>query len=231
MSNMSNTTQYTDNEDTDEFGIRLLHKTTGNKVDMEKGPSHLSGERYEVNHKFENYMMIGYLKTGKGQTHIKMKTDGPNHGGCTSLPKCCWLEPGLDLENCKALLGTEFPHPKHHDERPAPSAKTLNISLKEKWIGFSVSAYSIQEGSQKWRTIEMWVDPDPFDSNDKPKNNWQEILHETDKGQITTPELAKRSLPTDGKGLESEIRMHGARNGDTEMKWLRVFEITPPSSS
>lgn len=227
---MSNTRQYRDNGDTDEFGIKLLHKTTGNKVEMEEGSDHQNGKRYKVNHKFENYMMIGFFKTGKGQERIEMKTDGPNHGGCRQLPKCCWIEPGLDLANCKALLSAEFPHPENHNDRPAPSAKTLNVSLEEKWIGFSVCAYWTTDGSNKWRTVEMYVDPDPFDSNGKPKNNWQEILHETDKGQITTSELAKRSLPTDGEGLEGDIRMHKGTNHDTEMKWARVFEITPPSS-
>jgi hypothetical protein len=226
---MSNNTQYRDKGDTNEFGIKLIHKTTGNKVEMEEVSEHGNGKRYNVNHKFENYLLQGYFKTGKGQEKINMKTDGPNHGGCTSLPKCCWVEPNLNLENCKASLQVEFPHPENH-ESPAPSAKTLNVSLEEKEIGFAVAVYWTQDGSNKWRTIEMWVDPDPFDGSGKPKNNWQEIMHETDKGQITTPELAKRQLPTDGLGLAAEIRMHKATKGDTKMKWANVYEIIPPSS-
>jgi predicted phosphodiesterase len=210
-------------------GVLMLHKITGNKIPMQKGSDHENGQRYNVNHKFENYMMIGYFKTGKGQEVIEMKTDGPNHGGCKKLPKCCWLEPDLDIADCKASLGAEFPHPTNHNDRPAPSAKTLNISLAEKWIGFSVSAYWTQDGSNKWRTVEMWVDPDPFDAKGQPKDGWIKVLHETDKGQITTPELAKRSLFTEGAGLEAEIRCHNATNHDTDMKWCYIYEIIPPT--
>jgi len=61
----------------DEFGTKMLYLTTGQFVDVKvgKNPSK-QGQRYNVDHKFKNYMQIGYLKTAKGQKVIEMKTDG-----------------------------------------------------------------------------------------------------------------------------------------------------------
>lgn len=65
----------------DEFGTKMLYKTIGNNVDINvgKNPSKM-GQRYNTDHKFKNYMQIGYLKTAKGQKLIELKTDGPCHG-------------------------------------------------------------------------------------------------------------------------------------------------------
>jgi hypothetical protein len=247
----------------DADGIKLLHKITGNKVDLEdEDPQdiHKNGKRYHMNHKFLNYMMIGYFKTGKGQEVIEQKTDGPNHGGCneegfkkpgipkSKLPNCCWTEINISLVDRKNeqsgnvrkykagefYIACEHPHNINFNApENIPSAKIIEDDLKEKWIGYATCAW--QEG--EFRHLQGWIDPDPFDSNGKPKNNWILGIDEVDKGQLTTPELAKRRIETDfdtkGKvpprGLECEIRMHGATKGDTGIKFAKIYEIIPPT--
>ena len=198
----------------------LGFKSTGKKVAMNKGANHRNGQRYNVNHVFKNYIMMGIFKTGSGQEVIEMKTDGPNHGSCKSLPKCTWLEPDLKMDG-SAHLGAEFPHPTNHNDRPCPSCKSLGTSIAGKTIGFAVGAW--QTG--QYRTVSMWADPTGTG------NGWKQLLLETDKGQITKPDLATRALPTDGKGLEAEIRMHGAKSGDTTMSNCFVYEIAPPAGA
>jgi hypothetical protein len=214
----------------DENGVQMLHKTTGQFVDQEVGGDPAgNGQRYSVNHKYQDYMLIGYFKTGPNQELIEHKTDGPNHGSCTKLPRCCWTEPAIELDTGKSHISSEWPHPKNHDPADAPSAVSLNQNLKNKWIGYAVVAYQ----SGEFRTIEQWCDPTGLDAEGKPNNNWQLVLKETDTGQVTNPELAKRKLPMDGRGLESEIRMHGdtGKHGTTtDMKFCRVYEIVNPSS-
>src|SRR5215211_2718967 len=62
----------------------LGYKGTGQKVAMEVGGDPAgNGQRYNVNHKFKNYLIIGYFLIGDGQQQIEHKTDGPHHGGCT----------------------------------------------------------------------------------------------------------------------------------------------------
>ena len=208
----------------DENGVLLIKKITGNFVDMEVGSNHENGQRYNVNHKFKNYMMIGYFKTGPDQEKINMKADGPNHGSCTSLPKCVWIEPQIVLATGQLELGAEYPHPDNHTA-PAPSAVNLNRDLRDQWIGWCVICYQ----SGEYREIEVWVDPDGLNAQDQPFNNWQKVLQEVDRGQITTATLAKRELFLTGDGLEAEVRMHGAGGGGhgdtTDMAYARVYEI------
>ena len=215
----------------DENGVKMLYKRTGQKVDMEVGGDPAgNGQRYNVNHKYQNYMMIGYFKTGPNQELIEMKTDGPNHGSCTSLPKCCWTEPAIELDVGRAHISSEWPHPQNHPAANAPSAITLNQNLKNKWIGYAVVAYQTGE----FRTIEQWCDPTGLSADGKPNNNWVLTLKEEDRGQVTNPELAKRQLFTSGAGMEAEIRMHGdtGKHGTTtDMKFCRVYEIQNPSTS
>src|SRR5215207_544175 len=84
---------------------KLGYKATGNKVAMEKGANHRNGQRYNVNHKFKNYVMMGHFKIGKGQQAINHKTDGPNHGSCTSLPKC--FVAGIKVVTSKGMVPIE----------------------------------------------------------------------------------------------------------------------------
>lgn len=210
--------------DVDEHGIRMLHKITGEFVDMEVGKDHRNGQRYNVNHHYQNYMIIGYFKTGRGQEVIELKGDGPNHSGCEGGDECCWVEADLKLSNGQFYVSSEYPHPKNHEPpKNISSAKTLNKSLEQKWIGYAAVYYDSGDG---FRRVEEWCDPDPFDSNGKPNNGWVKGLDEVDRGQITTEKLAKRKIPINfNKGLEAEIRMHGATNHDCQMKHCRVYEI------
>ena len=53
------------------------------------------------------------------------------------------------------------------------------------------------------------------------------VADAVDKGQITNDELAKRKMPIKfDEGMEAEIRMHGAKQGDCEIKSaVRIYEI------
>jgi hypothetical protein len=225
----------------DKDGILIPYVMTGKTVALTEGNDHRNGQRYSINHKFENYYLVGYFKIGKGQETLEMKTDGPNHGSCFKLPECCWVETDLSLTNRSVendgikrdykagqpYFSSEFPHPKNH---VAPESAIFppidKVPKAGEWIGFAVGAY--QEG--EFRHIIMRTDTAPFDSNGKPANNWKISADAVDEGQITNPELAKRKMPINfDEGMEAEIRCHGATNHDCEIKLAKVYEIVPPS--
>jgi len=220
----------------DKNGIAIPYTMTGKSVPLLTGNDHRNGQRYSVNHKFQNYCVVGYFKLGKGQEQIELKTDGPNHGGCTKLPQCCWCETDLAVadrtnqEGMKFKAGTsfissEFPHPVNHSP-PKDQVMPVIAGIKaQQWLGFMVCAY--QDG--EFRHIELRADVTPFDAAGKPNNTWQMGVNDVDRGQITTPELAKRKMAVDyDQGLEAEIRMHKGTNHDCEIKWANVYEIIPP---
>jgi hypothetical protein len=191
-------------------------KPTGKKVAMNKGANHANGQRYNCNHAFINYCMMGYFKAGNAEKH-NMKTDGPNHGSCTSLPKCAWIEPQVVIASGKFEMGSEWPHPKNH-KASCPSCKSVG-SLSGKEYGFAVAAF--EEGG--FRRCMVYTDVGVT-------GKWTKVLDETDKGQITNATLAKRKLPIEGKGLEAEMRFHGGNSG-TSMRDCNVWEITPPAAA
>ena len=39
-------------------GVKMLYLTTGQFVEMQVGDDHENGQRYNVDHKFKNYMQI-----------------------------------------------------------------------------------------------------------------------------------------------------------------------------
>ena len=157
----------------DKDGISIPFKMTGKSVALTTGKDHENGQRYSVNHNFQNYIVIGYFKTGKGQEQIEMKTDGPNHGGCSKLPDCCWAEVDLAIQDrtndtmkYKAgqfLISSEWPHPKNHLPPENQGGKILTESLAEKWIGFGVAGW--QDG--EFRHLQGYADPHPFDATRK----------------------------------------------------------------
>lgn len=191
-------------------------KPTGKKVAMNKGANHANGQRYNCNHTFINYCMIGYFKAGNAEKH-NMKTDGPNHGSCTSLPKCVWIEPQVVIASGKFEMGSEWPHPKNH-KAACPSCKSVG-SLAGKEYGMAVAAFD----SAGFRRCMVWMDVGVT-------GKWTKVLDETDKGQITNATLAKRKLFTEGKGMEAEMRFHGGNSG-TAMRDCNVWEITPPAGT
>jgi hypothetical protein len=237
--------------DPDNHNIKLLYPVTGRFVpleDTEKNKIHRNGKRYHVNHRFKNYMMIGYFRTGRGQEQIEMKTDGPNHGGCTKLDECCWTEVDLIIQDKQLkikdknkkqkstrsfragdmYISSEYPHPVNHPPPPDNVVPINNVGqpLSERWIGFAVVAKT--EGV--YRKIEGWCDPNPFHERDNPEsgltNGWQPYAQVLDDGKITNERLARRNIPTEyNNGLEAEIRMHHATSGDTQIKWARVYEL------
>ena len=222
----------------DEFGIRIPSgfKLTGKFVDQKVGGDPAgNGQRYSVNHKYKNYLFTGYYKSGTGQEKWEVKWDGPNHGSCTDIDKgCVWLEPSIDIKTGKAALGGEWPHPKNHNNLPAPSAKSLNANTEGKWLGILVWGY---ESSDGFRVVGWAGDKNPFTADGKPANNWELLCHEIDRGQITSNEMAKREIPPpqQSRGIETEVRMHGeskghGKPGGTDFKWSRVYEIEKPNT-
>lgn len=217
----------------DEHGTKLIYKVPdkSKRVKMNKGKDHENGQRYNINHRFKNNMMIGYFKTGKGQEKIEQKLDGPNHGGCKSLPNCMWYEPSIVVDTGKIELGGEWPHPENKSGLRMDFHKDIDGGIKEQWLGYCVICYTNKQGQ---RVIEQWCAKDPFLPDGKPKNNWELNLRstETGDGKMFPAKYVPRDLDkvmNHEDGFEAEIRMHGATEGDTEMKWCYVYEITPPT--
>ena len=215
--------------DVDAFGMKMLFKTTGKKVAMEKGTNHENGQRYNVNHTFQNYIMQGYFKLGKGQEKINMKGDGPNHGGCTTIKnfECLWYELDIALADGKFLLQYEMPHPDNHDvaDNKCEVVRSVGKLNEGQWVGWAVAYFFDDKG---FRNMQAFVDKNPFDAQNKPLNNWELGLHAIEKGQIVSGIKLPRRIPVDfDEGLEAEIRMHRATNSDTDMKNVFVFEINP----
>jgi hypothetical protein len=205
----------------DADGIDRIHPATSTPpIALEFG-DHENGDRYNANHKFTHYEVTGYFLTSDTK-QIEMKTDGPNHSGCKSLPKCQWVEPRIAIEDGTASISSEWPHPENQPEANCPSCKSLEKSLKNRWIGYKVIAYA---GAGGYRVYEQWIDPDGLDNTGRPSNHWILMSRETNTGQVMPNPL--RALPLDGRGLEAEIRMH--RGFDTQMKWGKVQEIVPPT--
>lgn len=200
-------------------GMTIGFKTTGQKVAMNVGGDPAgTGKRYNANHKFTNYLMSGLFLTGKGQELIEMKTDGPNHSGCSQVPKCFWAEPRFAM-NGKPSLSMEMPHtPRKDYDISCPSCKSITGSFGGKWIGYAIAAYGPKGG----RTVEQWVDPTGSGTK------WQLTLRE--KIDARWHGAQNRDLPLDGRGLEAEIRMIGASSG-TDMKNAFIYEIVPPAST
>ena len=213
----------------DEFGTKMLYKPTGRKVDMEEGSDHENGKRYNVNHKFENYMMIGYFLTGSGQEKWEMKTDGPNHSGCDGGDECMWSEPQWNISDGSFNLGGEWPHPTNREiDKSKYTVAAATGSIDKQWIGTAVCAYWNSDGN---RVTELWANKDPFLPDGKPNNaNWFIGLKAIDSATnvILPSQQRPRKIPINfDRGLEAEIRMHRATSGDTKMKWCRVYEILP----
>jgi hypothetical protein len=205
----------------DSDGITRIHKvTSAAPIALEYGARHDNGDRYNANHTFINYEVTGYYLTSETEK-IEMKTDGPNHSDCDSLPRCQWAEPRIDIANGAASISSEWPHPTNHDDADCPSCQTLHINLEKKWIGYKVIAYT--DAATGMRVYEQWIDPDGLDANDRPVNSWVHMMTETNTGQVMpNPD---RALPTGDRGLEAEIRCHGGH--DTEMKYGKIQEIVP----
>ena len=216
----------------DQHGTKMLYKPTGNKVAMEEGSDHRNGKRYNVNHKFENYMMIGYFLTGSGQEKWEMKTDGPNHSGCDGGDECMWSEPQWNISDGSFNLGGEWPHPTNREIDSSKYTKAAATgSIDKQWIGTAVCAYWNKDGN---RVTELWANKTPFLADGKPNNaGWKLGIKAIDSASnvILPSKIRPRKIPTNfDRGLEAEIRMHRATSGDTKMKWTYVYEIVPPAN-
>ena len=229
----------------DGFGMKMLLKSKGNKVAMQKSDEiHENGQRYNVNHKFENHLMQGYYKLGEGQKKIETKEDGPNHGSCDFFDDqiCFWIELGIDLETGKAESQYEW---HHNDNFEIPDDKNTVLDsvgpLKAgNWVGWATACYWGPEGLRHYKA---WCDPNPFPNNDptqKPLNNWKLVVHlihtadliKKGSGNVSKPIIIPRDMSkviNYRNGFECEIRMHKATEGDDDMKNCFVYEIMSPS--
>ena len=213
------------NAETDSNGIKIPYKRTGKTVKLNVGSRHPNGDRYNANHAFQNYYVVAYYKTASGQELLEMKTDGPNHSGCSALPKCEWAEPAFELKGGKSHISSEYPHPKNH---PAVTGAGIQLNtVAGNWggksIGYGVAAYNGPGGN---RVYDQWVDTGGLVGG-KPANRWVRTIHATNTGNIMPN--PKRSLPTSGRGLEAEIRCHGGHG--TSMSLGNIYEIVPPSTA
>lgn len=208
----------------DKNGIMIPYKRTGKVVKLNTGGRHENGDRYNANHSFKNYYVVAYYKTSSGQELLEMKTDGPNHSGCSSLPKCMWAEPAFELKGGKSHISSEYPHPKNHSAvTKGFTFKTIPGNWAGKTIGYGVAAYYNSSG---YRVYDQWVDTGGL-SGGKPANKWVLTIHGANTGQLMPN--PKRSLPTGGKGLEAEIRAHGGHG--TSMSFGNIYEIEQPKTS
>jgi len=204
--------------------IKIPYKVTGKTVKMNVGAKHPNGDRYNANHKFQNYYVVGYYKTeaGSGKRLIEMKTDGPNHSGCTKGPDCEWVELDFDINSGQAYISSEYPHPTNHPAvTNGVTATKLNGTFTNKFIGFGVAAWT--DPTDGFRIYEEWIDP-----GGPGANQWVRSLHAKNTGQIIPN--PKRSLPVNrsngsGTGLEAEIRMNNQHG--TSMQGGMIYEIAP----
>jgi hypothetical protein len=212
--------------ETDENGVRYgTLKRTGNSVTLLYGSRHRNGDRYNVNHHFQNYYAFGYFLLGKDQNVLEMKTDGPNHSKCTKGLRCQWVEldfavqPHKGAKRGQGYISSEYPHPVNHDPvwKDVESV-TIDEDFRGKWVGFGVLAQWTPEG---FRLYEEYLDKGGLIDGKTPANDWVRTLRCINTGQIMPN--PKRPLPIEGRGLEAEFRMNNGVN--TEMKYGKVVEI------
>lgn len=222
----------------DAFGMKILQKVTSRKVKIETVSHHRNGDRFNVNHKFENHMMQGYYKLASNQKKIETKEDGPNHGGCTFTDDqiCFWIELGIDLASGDAESQYEWPH---NDNYPIPDEKNDVLESVGRlrlgnWVGWATACYWGEDGLRHYKA---WCDPKPFPNNDatqRPLNNWKLIVHlrhTADLIKDPKPIIIPRKMSkviNYRNGFECEVRMHaGAKTRDADFKNAWIFELEP----
>lgn len=202
----------------DSNGVMLQGKTTGKSVNMNVGADHENGQRYNVNHTFQNALIVAYLKTVSSQEAIGCKNAGPNHGSCTQSPECFWIDPDFQLDDGHIILAYENPHPDSNDLN-CSSCKAIGQDLHNKWVGMQWLEYGVP--GNRW--IEVWCDPSGLLAGNKPANKWVNVCKENYTSQLPS-NLKNREIPVSfDEGLEAEIRMRGGHN--TDMKYGKVYEL------
>ena len=109
-----------------------------------------------------------------------MKQFGGNHSGGGAASQR-WYDNGIRVDGT-VQLQWEGPHPNNHDyELPDTKLfiKKLSKGLEGNWIGLKWRCEKVKpDGSPAdgGVRVRMWVDEDPLDANNKPKNGWKLVL-------------------------------------------------------
>jgi hypothetical protein len=125
---------------------------------------------------FEATMIAKSIEIEDDEGHFAMKHGGGNHSGGDEH-RWRWYDTGL-RDNGDIQLQYEEPHHENHSfTLPESKQFKTNIGkgLEGNFIGLKwclqnqKKGGSISDGGIRCR---MWVDTDPLDENNKPKNNW-----------------------------------------------------------
>ena len=176
----------------DEHGIKwLVAKVSSPKTIVEMSRDEAADDRWSGNitglrNGFEA-TFIGKSTGTNDSSHFAMKQFSGNHSG-SGAEKNAWYDTGLRIDG-EVQLQTEYPHPNNHDFS-LPDAnwfiKKISKGLEGNWIGLKWCVVTMKPNGtrQDGIRLRMWVDEDPLDANNKPKNNWQLVYDFIDTGQV-----------------------------------------------
>ena len=176
----------------DEHGIKwLVAKVSSKKTIVPMSRDEATDDRWSGNvtglrNGFEA-VFIGKSIGTNSSSHFAMKQFSGNHSGSGS-EKNAWYDTGLRVDG-EVQLQTEYPHPNNHDFS-LPDAnwfiKKISKGLEGNWIGLKWCVVTMKPNGtrQDGIRLRMWVDEDPLDANNKPKNNWKLVYDFIDTGQV-----------------------------------------------
>lgn len=173
----------------DEDGVHRIYPATNTpSIKLEYGARHENGDRYNANHPFINYEVTGYYLTANTEK-IEMKTDGPNHSGCDTLPRCQWTEPRIDIaararEHQLGVSASD--EPSRRALSVVPGSDGLARQQMDRLQGDRVSRR--RDRLPRLRTVAR------LDADNKPANHWVRMMIETNTGQVMPNPL--RALPS-----------------------------------
>ena len=173
-----------------------------------------------------HYEVSLYTKVSKPFEGLNLKVWGPHHGSKGtkfkgSATPCCWYDIGID-SNGDVKPQIEFPHPENKDVPNPGPIKNIG-SIVNKWVGVKWVVYKIAD--TKNRKVELWQDRGGLDSQNKPVNDWVQLLDKTDTGDWLDIDYS----PPDQQ--EIELRVRDVDPNAIEIKYLYARDIVPFVSS
>ena len=168
----------------DSNGVGWSPDTTGDTVGIEMSRDEATDDRWSGNvtglrNGFEA-TFIGKSMETSGDAHFAMKQFGGNHSGSGASSQR-WYDNGLRQDGT-VQLQWEQPHPSNHDyELPDTKQfiKKISKGLEGNWIGLKWRCETVTPNGSPANggvRVRMWVDEDPLDANNKPKNGWKPVL-------------------------------------------------------